>query len=149
MKPIDVSQVNKVTSGENLQGKKTAKTGDKKFEELFEAELNKVVENQSKKVDNIMPSTQLLNITHLNDDKIFAEKGLQLCNRVEDILSKVISNVKDNQKLKNLFANLNDTLKELSKVSENIKDEGAKDVINRTIFLSNIELEKYVRGDYS
>ena len=150
MKPIDISQVGKIISPENKQTDSKIKKGDSKFDEILEAEFsNKKVGNEkTQKVENIMPSSQLLNITSLSNDAPFINKGLQLCNKVDNILSKIVTNSKENKNIKELFSNLNQTLNDLIKVSENVQDKNAKDLINRTIFISNIELEKYIRGDY-
>ncbi len=149
MKPIDVSQIGKTISEETLKPKQKSKTGNVSFEELLESELSSIGGEKTSKVDNIMPQTQLLNISEISPDKIYLDKGMELVNKTEDILSNIVNSVNDENKLKNLFSKLNGTTSDLLKISGNIENKAAKDLIDKTIFISNIEMEKYIRGDYS
>ena len=148
MKPIDISQLGKISTPE-IKENKTGKKGDSKFEEILNAELKSGLNEKTQKVDNIMPCSQLLNVKHMNNESIFIEKGLQLCNKVNSIMENIVENIKSNKNVKTLFSNLNETLNDLLKISNSVEDKNIKDVIDRTIFLSNIELEKYIRGDYN
>jgi hypothetical protein len=150
MKPIDVNQIGKLVSDETLKSKQSKQKTDSKFEEILESELGSIGSKpKSSKVDNIMPQSQLLNISEVSSDKLFLDKGLELVGKTEDILSKIVSSVKENKNVKGLFSSLNSTVSDLSKISDNIRNKEAKELIDKTVFISNIEMEKYIRGDYS
>jgi hypothetical protein len=150
MKPIDVNQIGKLVSDETLKSKQSKQKTDSKFEEILESELGNIGSKpKSSKVDNIMPQSQLLNISEVSSDKLFLDKGLELVGKTEDILSKIVSSVKENKNVKGLFSSLNSTVSDLSKISDNIQNKEAKELIDKTVFISNIEMEKYIRGDYS
>ena len=74
---------------------------------------------------------------------------MELVEKTEDILSKIVSNSKENKSVKTLFSNLNSITRDMLKISDNIQNKDAKELIDKTIFISNIEMEKYIRGDYS
>ena len=150
MKPIDINNVNKVSNDTQIgvKSKSKIKTNNK-FGEIFEKELEALKNEKTTKSGNIMQTSQLLNIQHLSNENIFAEKGLKLCNEINNILDKISANLKDDKNIKELISKLNLSLQNLSKISEHVDNNDVKNTIDRTIFISNIEIEKYIRGDYS
>ena len=150
MKPIDFDNVKKIGTDENVIEKKQGiKKGDSKFDDILKAELDESDKTSKTGTDNIMPQTHILNIKPLSDNQIFAEKGLQLCSEVNNIFSNIADNLKSIHNIKGLMGQLSNIINDLSKISGNIEDKNVKELIDKTIFTSNIELEKYVRGDYS
>ncbi len=150
MKPIDFNGINKVSgdTGISVKNKHKIKNG-RSFEDILGEELDSLKNQKTSKSGNIMQTSQLLNIKPLSNENIFAEKGLNLCSEINNLLENMSSCLKDNGNVKDLISKLNSYVQDLSKVSDHIEDEGIKDIINRTTFLSNIEIEKYIRGDYS
>lgn len=150
MKPIDFGNVNKVGSEENLiEKKQSIKKGESKFDDILKAELEDSEKISKTGIENIMPQTHVLNIKPLSDNQIFIEKGLQLCSEINNIFQNLADKLTSDQNIKGLMNSLSDITGELSKISNNIDDENVKALIDKTIFTSNIEIEKYVRGDYS
>ncbi len=150
MKPIDFNSIDKITGNQQIESKNKQK--DKtigKFGEIFEKEIEALKNQNTSKSGNIMQTSQLLNIQNLSSDNIFAEKGLKLCSEINNLLDKMVAGLKDNSNIKGTISKLNSSLSDLSKISEHVEDKDVKDIINRTIFVSNIEIEKYIRGDYS
>ena len=150
MKPIDFSNVKKIGTDENVIEKKQGiKKGDSKFDDILKAELDEAEKTLKTGTDNIMPQAHILNIKPLSNNEIFAEKGLQLCSEVNNIFSNIADNLKSNQNIKGLMGRLSNIINDLAKISSNVEDKNVKELIDKTIFTSNIEIEKYVRGDYS
>ncbi|GEM_PF-4352008 len=148
MNPINFNNIEKILSQQQSEKTSVSKKSDTKFSDILSAELAASATKGVTTTDNIMPLNPLLNIKSAENDDIFITKGLDLCSQINNILSDISSAIEDNKDIKSLFGKLSQTSKELNNISENVTDENVKNLIDRAVFTSNIEIEKYLKGDY-
>jgi len=150
MKPIDLNQIGKITTQETDKIKqKKVENREGKFDEIFENELKNLTGKKMENVNiNTIHSQPLLN---LNTDvsSILEKKCFEMCDYVTNLMEKLANDASSNKDVKNIISQLNEYSGKLTSLSKDISDPGLKEHIEKTVFLSNIEVEKYIRGDYS
>ncbi len=148
----DVGKIGKILkeSQEVSKNKQPQKT-DKDFEKILEEEISQTTSKTDGTL-NVIPSKQLLNVKNTSIENIFIKKGLEQLVEFTKNLEKFgkILNSKnfDLNSANEIVKLLRDNLNLLNTIKENINNPEIKNELNKAIVIGNVEVEKYLRGDY-
>ncbi len=152
---MNLNDVGKINKFQNLNQVKNA---DKKFNdsqvefsEILEKELSQAIERTDKSTP-IIHSQNILNIKNTSLHELFLKKGVETYKNLTNTLEKFKNLLgSDNFKVEDTKSAIND-LKELigklENITSNIEDIDIKNEFNRAILIGNVEIEKYLRGEY-
>ena len=151
---MDINNVKKI--GEILKElpeiskNKRIKKSDVDFSKILDEELKERA-SEINKVHTIPSSQNLLNVKNVST-KIFTTKGLHFFNRLTvelENFSKLLNSDNFHPEMANtIVKKLQNTVGNLNSLIENIDDPNLRKDINRAMLMANIEIEKYLRGDY-
>ncbi len=148
----NVNKINKILK-ENLE---TPKGKNNKATTIdFDKILDEKIAESTKEVKrshSTPPVKQLLNIKETSTENIFIEKGFKYLNDLTLNLEKferiLNSDFFDINEANNTIKLIKENINILNTITENIKDISIKKEFNKAITIGNIEVEKYLRGDY-
>jgi len=151
MNPNEIGKIGKLTQQSQEITKKRNLKSKVSFEDVFKEELVEA-KKEAKSVTNISPPKQLLNIKNVKTEEIFIQKAfehyhlfLKSLDSFRNILSSRDFDIKE---AKSIIENMSEIVRKLKLLSDSIENREIKEDLNRAILIGNVEIEKYIRGEY-
>ena len=148
----DIGKIGKILK-DTQEISKNKKTSPKEadFSKILEQEISQKVESKSS-TSPIIPSQNLLNIKQKESESIFIKKGIENMNEMLNNLDKfknLLSSDSFNlDEANNTIKSLQKLIGNLNSILNNISNPEVKEDLNKAILIGNVEIEKYLRGDY-
>ncbi len=151
MNPNEIGKISKITQQSQQITKKKEIKSNISFEDVLKEELVEA-KKEAKSVSNVVPPKQFLNIKNVKTDDIFIKKAFEHYNLFLNSLNNfrnVLSNKNfDIKEAKSIIENLSELIKKLKLISDSIENSEVKQDLNKAIIIGNVEIEKYIRGEY-
>ncbi len=148
----DVGKIGKILKeSQEINKNKQLQQTDTDFAKILEEEISQAT-TKTDASSNVIPSQQLLNIKKTSTESIFIKKGLEQLGELTKNLEKFskILNSKnfDLDSANEIIKLLKDNLNLLNTIKDNISNPEIKNELSKAIVIGNVEVEKYLRGDY-
>ena len=148
----EIGKIGKILKEQQEIGKsKKTGTPETDFSKILEEEIAQKTQ-KTRSSEGVIPTKNLLNIKQSSSEEIFIRKGIEKLSEMTDNLEKfkniILSKNFNVSEANNLIKLLRENIGHLNTILNNIQNQDVKNDINKAILISNVEIEKYLRGDY-
>ncbi len=152
MNPQDISKIGEITKHETeIKVKKGKEKIEKAFSEILDSEIIKKKE-EVKKSSPTIPANKLLNIKETSSESLFISKAFKIYSDLVNSLDKYKNILEDEnftlQKAKLSIKDLKELVDKLHLILPEIQNSEIRNDIEKAILIGNVEIEKYLKGEY-
>ena len=152
---MDLNNIVKLGKVQHHQHTEKSKRQHDANEVSFSEILDKELSQKSSEISQsnpLIPSQSILNIKQVSLDDAFINKGFETFEDLTNALGKfkdILSENKfDTESAKSTINEIKNLIGKLENIAGNVGNQNIKEEFNRAILIGNVEIEKYLRGEY-